>query len=208
MNHISDEDLLRLAELTEEDLPYSAFDREKMEHLKTCGYCYAKFCSSLTLVSVTDDSGTLMLSELYDVKQESPIEQIAREILATVHFAIRRIAEKVDVVLDQAKSARDTLFFQPSLAMATRGFSEMNQSVYKAEDVNDDKTFLALDPASRTLLVQIHTEEPGGARIRAFLQLESGERIEIPLQQKGKLYRGQAESVPADQFQVIIEREE
>lgn len=206
MTHLSEDNLMRLAEIAEEDLSYSDSELEMMDHLKTCVSCYEKFCSALALLSVTSESGYVVLSEMYALKrEENPIKQISNKILAAVNFAINRLAENVDVVLDQVKSASAAFFFQPSLAMATRGLSESGQGIYKVEDINDEKTFIAVDPVSRNLLIQINTKELGNIRIRAFLQLEGGGMIEIQLQQKGKIYKGQISDFPSERFQIIVE---
>lgn len=206
MTHLSEDNLLRLAEITEEDLSYNDSDLEMVNHLKTCVSCYNKFCSALVLLSVTSESGYIVLSEMYALKQEeNPIKQVSNKILAAVNFAINRFAENIDVILDQVKSASDAFLFQPSLAMATRGLSESDQGIYKVEDINDEKTFIAVDPTNNELLIQINTKEFENIRIRASIQLESSETIEIQLQQKGKVYKGQISNLPSERFQIIVE---
>ena len=209
MTHLSEDNLLRLAEIAEEDLSYSDSDLEMVNHLKNCVSCYDKFCSALALLSVTSKSGYIVLSEMYALKrEEDPIKQVSNKILAAVNFAINRFTENIDVVLDQVRSASDAFFFQPSLAMATRGLSESDQGIYKVEDISDEKTFIAVDPTSNELLIQINTKELGNIRIRAFLQLENGETIEIQLQQKGKIYKGQTSNLPSERFRIIVEEVE
>lgn len=206
MTHLSEENLLRLAEITEEDLSYNDNELEMMDHLKTCVPCYKKFCSALTLLSVTSESGYMILSKMYALKQaDPPIKQVSNKILAVVNFAVNRLTGNIDVVLNQVKSGSDAFFFQPSLAMATRSLSEATQEIYKIEDINDEKTFIAVDPVSRDLMIQISTKELGNIHIRAFLQLENGDMIEIPLQQKGNIYKGQISDFPSEKFQIIVE---
>ncbi len=206
MTHLSEDALLRLAERTEADLPYSDSELKMMDHLKSCVPCYNKFCSALALLSVTSESGYAVLSEMYALKKEDrPLRRASNKILAAVDLAINRLAENVDVVLDQVRSAGDAFFFHPSLAMATRGLSESGQGIYKVEDINDEKTFIAVDPVGGGLLIQINTKELGNIRLRVYLQLEGGGTVEIPLRQKGKLCKGQISALPSERFQIVVE---
>lgn len=206
MTHLSEDNILRLAEITVEDLSYSDTELEMLDHLKTCVSCYDKFCNALALLSVISESGYMVLSEIYSLKrEEDPIKKISNKILAAVNFAINKFAENVDVVLSQAKSVSGTFLFQPALAMATRGLSGSGKSIYKVEDINDEKTFIAVDPICNSLLIQINTKELGNIHLRAFLQLEDGDIIEIQLQQKGQIYKGQMSDLPAERFQIVVE---
>lgn len=205
MTHLSEDDLLRLAEITEEDISYSDSDLEMMNHLKTCASCYEKFCSALTLLSTTSESGYIALSEMYASKRErNPMKRVSDRILATVDLAINRLTKNVDIVLNQVKSESTAFFFQPSLAMATRGLSDSGPGIYRVEDINDEKTFIAVDTVAHNLLIQINTKELEITHIKAFLQLESGDTIEIHLQQRGKIYKGKISDFPSENFRILV----
>ena len=64
MKHLTDDEIYRLAELTEECEPYNDVEMEQMEHLKTCTECFDKFCVTLALLEVTNESGYMVLSEI------------------------------------------------------------------------------------------------------------------------------------------------
>lgn len=206
MMHLSDEEIMRLAEITEEHLNYSEHELKMMNHLKTCLSCYEKFCSSLALLEVTSDSGYVVLSEIYGMEDARKlVVRAENKILAVVNLVRNKLLENIDVILEQVERTGDAFRFQPSVAMATRGLIDSDKSVYKVEDVNDDKTFIMLDPRSNELLVQINTKEFENTRIRAFLRLESGETIEINMELKGKIYKGLVNDLPSEKFQIIIE---
>lgn len=69
--HLSDEELLCLAELTEAGQPYDDRQLLQMEHLKTCGICYDKFCSMLALAEAVGPDGYLTLAELHASEEEN-----------------------------------------------------------------------------------------------------------------------------------------
>lgn len=206
MMHLSDEEIMRLAEATEEQLAYTERELEMMNHLKTCTSCYEKFCSSLALLEVTSDSGYVVLSEIYGMEYARKlVVQAGNKILAVVNLVRNKLIENMDVILEQVERTGDTFRFHPSVAMATRGLADSDNNVFKVEDVNDDKTFIMYDPKNNELLVQINTKELESAKIRAFLQLESGETIEINMKVMGKIYKGLVNNLPSEKFQIIIE---
>lgn len=206
MMHLSDEEIMRLAEVTEEQLTYTEHEIEMMNHLKTCTSCYEKFCSSIALLEVTSDGGYVVLSEIYGMEYARKlVVQAGNKILAVVNLVRNKLLENMDVVLEQVERTEDAFRFHPSVAMATRGLVDSENSVYKVEDVNDDKTFIMLDPKNDELLVQINTKELKNTRIRAFLQLESGKMIEINMELKGKICKGLIKKLPSEKFQLIIE---
>lgn len=209
MTHLSDEEIMRLAEVTEEQLIYTEQEIEMMNHLKSCTSCYEKFCSSLALLEVTSDDGYVILSEIYGMEYARKlVVQAGNKILAVVNLVRNKLLENMDVILEQVERTGDAFRFHPSLAMATRGLADSDNSVYKVEDINDDKTFIMLDSKSNELLVQINTKELGNTKIRAFLRLESGETREINMELKGKIYKGLVNKLPSEKFQIIIEEAE
>lgn len=206
MMHLSDEEIMRLAEVTEEQMNYSEHELEMMAHLKSCSSCYEKFCSSLALLEVTSDSGYAILSEIYGMEYARNLAvQAENKILAVVGLVRTKLIENMDVILEQIERKGDAFSFHPSVAMATRGLTSSSSNVYKVEDVNDDKTFIMLDPKNNELMVQINTKGLENTRIRAFLQLESGKTIEIDMEMKGKIYKGLVKNLPSEKFQIIIE---
>lgn len=206
MTHLSDEEIMRLAEVTEEQLNYSEHELEMMDHLKTCASCYDNFCASLALLEVTSDTGYVVLSEIYGMEYaRNSVVRAGNKILAVVNLARNKLIENMDMVLEQVERAGDAFRFHPSLATATRGTMDSDNRVCKVEDINDDKTFIILDPKNNELMVQINTKELGDTRIKAFLRLESGETVGINMEPKGKIYKGFVNNLPSEKFQIVIE---
>lgn len=209
MIHLSDEQLIRLAEVADEHFIYNEHELEQMEHLKTCTYCYEKFCSVRTLLEVTSDSGYSVLSEIYGIKYAG-VNSVQEEnrILAVINIARNKLMESIDGVLEQINRTKASFCFEPVLAAATRGNSENNSCIYKVEDIDDDKTFVVFDSKNDELFIQINTKGLMIKKIAVYLQRESGTKIEIPLQSTGKIYKGTLKNLPTEKMQIVIEKEE
>ncbi|MDO5138263.1 MAG: hypothetical protein Q4D71_07340 [Oscillospiraceae bacterium] len=206
MKHLSDDEIMILAEVTEEQLVYSAEQLSMMEHLKTCRSCYEKFCCALTLMEVTGDKGYPLLSEIYGTEPEkSLVPETGKKILAVVSFVNTRIHEGIGEIVEQVIHAGDLFTFRPSVAMATRGIATSKTKIYKIEDINDDKTFIAVNPDRNELLLQVNSKGFDHSNIKAFLKTDSGERTEIHLDVRGKIYKGMLRNLPEGRYEIIIE---
>ena len=210
MNHLTDEELLRLAEITDEQLIYSESELKMMEHLKFCKECYEKFCCTLALVEVTSESGYMVLSEMYDISPyiEDSVQKVANKILAVIDIVIEQIKNDVNVFLKQIEQPDMAFSFAPALAMGTRGGADVQSGIYKMEDMVDERTFISFDSVNNALFLQINTKKLNFTEIRAFIVFDSGEKMEISLEQKGKLLKGMINNISTDNFQIMIEGNE
>ena len=206
MTHLSDEEIYLIAEATDEQLVYDKDQLEWMNHLKTCKTCYDRFCSLIVLLEVTGESGYVFLSEIYGMTYaKKQMKQNRKKILAIIEMARNKISENIDILFHQTNNSDNVLFFQPSLSMATRGLSDSPNTLYKIEDINDEKTFIAIDSKSNNLLVQVNARKLGEVVIQVYLQLESGKKTEIPMIMKNKIYKGLLYELPKEKFQIYIE---
>lgn len=206
MTHLTEDQIMRLAEATENQLPYGDTEKEMLLHLKSCESCYERFCSSLALLEVTSESGYSILSEIYGMEYaKSLTARAGNKILAVVNLVKTKLMENIDIILEQVDREGDALRFRPTLATAARGQSDASRKMYKLEDVSDEKTFIIMDPESDELLIQINAKTISESRIRAYLKLESGKRIDCNLEPKGKIYKGSIKGLPTEKFQIVIE---
>lgn len=209
MTHVSDDDIMLLAETVEEHLVFSKDQLIMMEHLKTCRECYEKFCAAQTLLEVTGDYSYPVLSKIYGMEPaKSLVENAGAKTLAVVKLAGAHFRDSVKTVLEQVSLAGDIFRFQPTAAMATRGMGDPAGTVYKLEDINDDKTFIAVDPYRQELLLQINTKDVWDTEIRAYIQFASGERIDVHMEQKGRIFKGKVSELPEEDMQVVIKAAE
>lgn len=206
MNHLTDDELFRLAEITNEYFSYDENELKMMEHLKSCKECYDKFCSTLVLVEVTSDEGYMTLSELYSMSYaDSSVQMLANQVLAVVGVVKQQVTDGIKLILEQFKKKDAVFCFEPALAMGTRGSASAESNTYKMEDVEDEKTFMLLDSQNKEVLLQINTKDLDFEEIKVFIVLDSGEKTEIKLDKKGKLLKGIIRDVTSDNFKIIIE---
>lgn len=207
MIHLSEDSIMKLAEATEEQLIYTKEQIEMMNHLKTCEPCFEKFCSAMALQEVFSDAGYAFLSDIYDMSYaKSLTNKVVNKTLAVVNLIRNGVHNDLSMILEQVRREGDAFRLSPALAMSTRGASTSKNRVYKVEDVNNEKTFIAVDAANNELLLQINTKGLDEAKIQAFLEMESGERVEIKLEQVGKNFKGMVRDLPEGALQLIIEQ--
>lgn len=209
MTHLTENQIMNLAEKTEEMYPYSEAEREMMLHMKFCESCYEQFCSALALLEVTSESGYSVLSEIYGMEYaKSLAAKAGNKILAVVSFVKNKLLENIDVIMEQIDRETDSFRFRPSLATAARGQADSSRKMYKLEDISDEKTFIIMDPENDELMIQINARSLSGKSIRAYIETESGNIIECELQLKGKIYKGIVKGLPSEKFQIVLEETE
>lgn len=209
MTHLSEDQIMHLAEVTEDMIPYSALEKEMLLHLKSCEECYSQFCSCLALLEVTSESGYTVLSEIYEMEYaKSLAAKAGNKILAVVNLVKTKLMENIDVIMEQAEGSGDSFMFRPALATAARGLSDSSKKMYKVEDVSDEKTFIIMDPINDELLIQVNTKTTPYEKIRVYLKTESGEIIDCDMTAKGKIYKGIIKDLPSEKFQIVIEEAE
>lgn len=209
MTHLTENQIMNLAEKAEEMYPYSETEREMMLHLKSCESCYEQFCSALALLEVTSESGYSVLSEIYGMEySKSLAAKAGNRILAVVSLVKNKLKENIDVIMEQIDRESDSFSFRPSLATATRGQSDSQRKLYKVEDVSDEKTFIIMDPENDELMIQVNAKSISGGNVRVYIKTESGNITDCELQLKGKIYKGIVKGLPSEKFQIVLEETE
>lgn len=205
MRHLSDDEIILLAEMTDEELIYTKEQIEMMGHLKICRSCYDKFCGAMMLTEVTSESGYAYLSKIYGMDYaKSTTAKVLTKTLAVVDLIKKEIHNTVSTVLEQVAGDNDAFTFSPAIAMATRSLPDLESSLYKIEDISDEKTFIVVDAKRRELLIQINARNYGDSIIKVFLQYESGETIEIPLEYKNAVYKGIVRNLADGNARLVI----
>lgn len=207
MIHLKDEQLYNLAELTMEMLPYNEEEMEQMEHLKECEDCYNKFCCTLALLEVTEESGFFVLSEIYG-EAAATVSNMSKNILSVVKVIRNKLDRVSSVVMEQIEDIESVFQFEPSFAFATRGIEGENVTVSKLEDMEDEKTFLMFDGEKGELFVQINMKNIEYKDIKVFIEFENGDRINIPIEKNGNFISGIMKNIPKDNFEIYIEKAE
>ena len=230
MKHLTDDQIYRLAVLTEEMEPYDSCEMEQMEHLKTCKECYDKFCAALSLVAVTSESGYMVLADIYetenlfemeDVKEIEKICQTGtlpgssknEKILAAVKVVRQKVEETVSAVIEQIEEIESMFKFRPALAFSARSIKNVNAkdtddeipATVKVKNIEDEKTFIMFDAKNNQLMVQVNVKELESKEIAVYLDFGNHERQEVPLERRGNIVKGVVSDLPEADFSVYIE---
>lgn len=227
LDHIDFDMLYRLAECVEEEHPFDDAETAAMEHIADCKECYKKFCSLAALMSVTSNSGYMVLSEKFaesEARREaerkaergggkgiaSQMEGRSSRVMAVISIAIQKVKEAVSVRMEQVGQEEGSILFEAPLAIAARDVSgnvlgEEEEAVKKLEDIENERNFVAVDPAEKVLLVQVDARELGD-HIAAYLILENGSRIDIPFVKTGAVLKGKIENIPEGEFKLYLEK--
>ena len=241
LDHIDFDMLYRLAECVEEEHPFDDAETAAMEHIADCKECYKKFCSLAALMSVTSNSGYMVLSEMFaerearregerEKREEIGLEKEARReaeggdkrstasqiegrssrVMAVISIAIQKIKETFSVRMEQVGQEEGSILFEAPLAIAAMDVSgdalvEEEEAVKKLEDIENERNFVAVDPAEKVLLVQVDARELGD-HTAAYLILENGSRIDIPFVKTGAVLKGKIENIPEGEFKLYLEK--
>lgn len=136
------------------------------------------------------------------------MEKMNDKILAVISIAVLKTENSVSVMMKQVKRVPNGFIFETPVAIAARDSSGYKDArLSKLEDIENDKIFVAADPLSGELLVQIDTRRLAGGSAAAYIILYSGERIIIPLIRVGSLLKGRLNKIPEDIVELYIEEE-
>lgn len=200
MTHLNDDEILSLASVTADGMPYTDDERKQMEHLKTCEECYDRFYAALALTDTVSNIGLLS-----SVKQEVTAEEkVKSKILAIVGVIVDKASTGIDSVLQQLDQATAAISFMPAMSLATRGASDEQSNTSKLEDVNDEKTYISFDSGSGQLFVQINTREIGDENISVTVKYSNGDTREIPMERSGALLMGSMDNLVEGEFKVVV----
>ena len=90
----------------------------------------------------------------------SQIEGRVSRGMAVISIAIQKVKEAVSVRMEQVGQEEGSILFEAPLAIAARDVSgdalvEEEEAVKKLEDIENERNFVAVDPAEKVLLVQV-----------------------------------------------------
>lgn len=161
MNHISDDNLIKIANIVSNHLYANEEIISMMDHMKTCPDCYNQLCNYIAINDATNSIGMSIISNVIREKiKEANTASISDTVLATFKIIKNQINERVSYVIEQIHQNECILFFDQPLALATRGglASEDKDIIYKLEDIENEQTFIVYDAANKELMVQIYDE--------------------------------------------------
>lgn len=207
MMHISEDQILELAEKTTNHQLLTPEQFEYLEHLKKCKECYEKFCVFSMLVDAT--SGNYIDTVLAPQKLiNEVISKSKRTIYATLDVVVTRVNAIAKVTMEQVHKINCGMEFGPALAMATRGIDSNLSNGVRYEDVEDEKTYIFYEPDKGELVIQLNTALVDAENVSVCVKYETGKQIDVPMIKKGKVFYGSISDVHDDKFSIEIAEEE
>jgi len=206
MTHLTEDQIYKLAELTIETQPYEKEEIAQMEHIKECKSCYEKFCTLLALLDVTSESGYTILSEVFSkANKRENVNNVSKNILAVLRVIRNNVEKTVNSVIEQIGWNESQFQFEPQLAFATRGIERKNSTIYKVEEVEDEKTFVVFDFSKNELMIQINAKNLSNKNVKMYLKFEDGSKKVILNEKKGNLVYGVMKNIPEMNFEIHLE---
>lgn len=206
MKHIDFEMLYHLAECAGKEQSFNDVEEDAMRHIADCRDCYEKFCSLAAIMSVTGNDGYAVLSNIF-VERGIGLqdEKISNQVMAVISITIHRVKESVSIIMEQAEPIKQGFVFEAPFAVAARDVSDhADTGLGKLEDIENERTFITVDPVSQELLVQIDADGLESSEPIAYIVLENGDRTEMILSRAGAVFRGKMNNVPEERFALYL----
>lgn len=207
MMHISEDQILELADKTANHQLLTPEQFEYLEHLKKCKECYEKFCVFSMMVDAT--SGNYIDTVLAPQKlMNEVISKSKRTIYAALDVVVTRVNTIAKVTMEQVHKLDFGLEFGPALAMATRGIDSNLSNGVRYEDVEDEKTYIFYEPDKGELVIQLNSALVEAETVLVYVKYETGKQIDVPMIKKGKVFYGSVSDVYDDKFSIVIAADE
>lgn len=210
MMHLTIDQLYGIAEAAEEMRSYSDDELAQMEHLKNCRECYESFCVLSMLLEASSEAAILGYGYQAEAVKDSKAEQqskAGKRILAVINVTLGRIQDAASTVIKQIQPEHAVFQFSPVPMAAARGYENVESSILKLEEIEDEKTFIVFDTAKRELMVQLNAKNLAAKTIRIYLDYENGNVVELPLSNKGSIYKSILADIPDGNFRIYIEND-
>lgn len=206
MIHLTMDEILELASKLSSDDKMTDDEILRLKHIRECEECYEKFGIALALCDATSAEGISLVTESRRNVQNKQ-EEIA-EPLSVIKVVRQKINDVKSALMEQINDVSAMLFFEPPLALATRGAEdEMTSGIIRLEEIEDEKTFLAFDSQKNELFVQLSTKNLLDKEIGVYLVSEGKRIIEVPIYKEGGFIKGRVTNIPDGDFRIYIDAE-
>lgn len=194
--HLSNDDLLRLATLVVEDLPFSEKDVVQMQHIGECEECYEQLQIYMAVLSAVEYADNSSLS-----KGES--EMVSADVNSAI-ISIMIVDTKA--IMEQLNAAQAKWLFEAAATSSgQRSVGSESKLVNRLEDIENSETFVSYDENTKELRIQIDSRN-NGTPTRVYLRTSSGEECDIPMERREHLLCGVVKDLPNDRFEIILEK--
>lgn len=197
MSHISKDQIIYLAGLYAEDLPYPEEEISALKHIRECEDCYNDFCCAVVAYEATTPEA---------IARVLPINKATFSLASSAKAVIRVVSEAISVTMEQIGDNLSWLF-EPSLAFAgARGAdgTEEVSGIACLEDVNSRYTFVRFNAETGELHIQIDTEEAAMIPEKISLRFPDGSIMELDLTRGDRFIIADAKDLPGKDFEIVF----
>lgn len=161
MEHISEDQLIELADIITNKSIATDKDLALMNHLKECDDCYKQFCHFVVISEATSMMGMNAIADIAKEKAfvNSSMKERAGQIIAKIHIVTKAVKDEIECLLEQFDNEMSLMNFDQPLAYATRGAGSVDKKTYKLEDIENNNNFIIYDSDNRKLMVQLEAVE-------------------------------------------------
>lgn len=196
MKHLTDDQILTLANRIISQTTLSRDDELAMLHISACNECYALLKCTLAVMEVTDHIDSLVTLPKKEVKASTP----------TSSAIIKVVVVNVSAILEQLQQeTAEWIFDKPFALSGSRSGQDDRSNIQTMEDIDNSETFVSYDPESRKLVVQIDGRDTDGIP-KAYLKYADGRTQAIKFEKREHIYLGEVYNLRDGEYELIIEK--
>lgn len=198
MTHLTDQQLLVLTKKVIAELPFDENDINNMKHIAQCQQCYELLCCMMAVRDVSQHMG--------DFAAVSTAEELSTVVSEKVTAVIRLVINAVKPVLSQIDAQMSDWAFDRPLAMAgTRSVSGQVVPVEMLEDLDNSSTFVAFEPSTRTLIIQVDIRE-SKQYPEAYIKAPDGSLQSVFFTEHSGILRAEIADLDDAQYEIIMKK--
>ncbi len=188
MRHLSDEQLQSLASKVVYGADFTPEDQRAMLHIYECEECYTLLRSTIAVMEITGNMDLLA--------NRSQKEQVI----------INVVILNTQPLLEQYSAANAQWCFMNTRPMGThRSDRKREPTVQILEDIDNRRTFVAYDPNTKVLAIQVDISEDKKIP-KVYLRKEKGEKQEVAMKARGDLLFAEITGLEDGNYQIILEK--
>lgn len=197
MNHMTRDKIYHLATLVTQELAFDESDVSDMTHIGECDECYKKLRLAMALMEAVDNIGPISLA----AKQKTVVSVVEKRVKAVIHLVVG----KVNSLLEQFDARSSVWTFDAPLAMAGARSGDDEDSLKKLEDVENSQTFVAYDPTTKLLALQIDCSD-GAAVPKVVIRMADGTERHVSFVKREDLLWAEVSNLDEGEYYIVIEK--
>lgn len=197
MNHMTRDKIYHLANLVTQELAFKESDVSDMTHIGECEECYKKLRLAMALMDSVDNIGPISLT----AKRKTVATVAEGKVSAVIHLVVG----KVNSLLEQFDAHTSVWAFDTPLAMAGARSGGDEDAVKILEDVENSQTFVAYDPSSKLLALQIDCSKDASVP-RVIVRMADGTEHHVSFVKREHLLWAEVSNLGEGEYDIVIEK--